>query len=226
MKRGRYRAHYVVNPAVCGGRKPVELLTDRAKRYRANAPECRPKGRKRCSFCGSTKNPLVMHLDGDEANLAPGNLRWGCKSCNTKLGALFKKLGIGKRTRQFNPRGQRDYGPQNREAAKRILIDLSQRGTFGEMWAKTILGKGRTRSRHGLRSAKRVDLRQSRLFNPGKVPAFRQYAFAVAQHRRGSNDEWGKVIHATPPAKRREYAREIARIKKERGTHRRSEVPF
>jgi hypothetical protein len=61
--------------------------------------------------------------------------------------------------------------------------------------------------------------------NPG-VPTFGQYAFAVSQHTRGAHDEGGKVIHATPKSKRREYAGKIADLKRERGTGRSSEVPF
>jgi hypothetical protein len=61
--------------------------------------------------------------------------------------------------------------------------------------------------------------------NPS-VPTYGQYAFAVAQHVRGAHDEGGAVIHATPKAKRREYAGRIADVKRERGTAGRDEVPF
>lgn len=43
------------------------------------------------------------HLDGFEENTAPENLIWNCRSCNTRLGALYKRLGFGNRTRQYNP---------------------------------------------------------------------------------------------------------------------------
>lgn len=161
-KQGRL-FDFVPNPAVCGGRKPVELLTDRAKRYRANRPDCRPRGRKKCVLCGSRRNVVLMHLDGDENNLDRRNLAWGCKSCNTRLGLLYKRLKIGRPTQQFNP---------------------------------------------------------------SKVPTFGQYAWAVAHHVRGATDEGGAVIHATPRAKRLEYARRISELKSKRGTHRQSEVPF
>jgi hypothetical protein len=97
---------FVSNPS-CGGRKPVELLTDRAKRYRANSPECAPGGPKRCLLCGA-KYPAVievMHLNGNESDLGKHNLAWGCRSCNTRLGKLFSKVGIGTKTRQYNPAG-------------------------------------------------------------------------------------------------------------------------
>ncbi len=164
-KRGGFisRLFRISNPA-CGGTKPVALITDRAKRYRANHPDCKPQGPKICLFCGSKKNVEVHHLDGNEDNGAPGNLAWACRSCNTKIGVAHKKAGKGKRTRQFNP--------------------------------------------------------------PGRVPTYEQYARAVSLHVRGAHDEGGAIIHATPPAKRSEYARRIAAEKRKRGTHRRSEVPF
>lgn len=94
----------VSNPAVCGGYKPVTLITDRAKRYRANAPGCRPAGPKRCLFCGSRKSIDVHHLNGNEDDTTPDNLAWACRSCNSAIGAAYKRAGLGKRTRQYNPR--------------------------------------------------------------------------------------------------------------------------
>ena len=43
------------------------------------------------------------HLDGFEENSAPENLIWNCRACNTRLGHVFKRLTIGRRTRQYNP---------------------------------------------------------------------------------------------------------------------------
>jgi hypothetical protein len=45
----------------------------------------------------------VGHLDGHEENTAPENLIWNCRACNTKLGVVYKRLEIGRRTRQYNP---------------------------------------------------------------------------------------------------------------------------
>ena len=58
--------------------------------------------------------------------------------------------------------------------------------------------------------------------NPG-ASTFAQYAWAVTHHERGAHDEGGAVIHATPKAKRREYAGRIADVKRGR---RDAEVPF
>jgi hypothetical protein len=88
----------------CGARnrKPVSAITDRAKRYRANTPECRPRGPRRCELCGSKRFLVVDHRDGNESNGSPENLRWLCKSCNTVNGAEMARAGKGKRTRQYN----------------------------------------------------------------------------------------------------------------------------
>lgn len=102
---------FVPNPGVCGGRKPVELITDRAKRYRANSEGCRPKGARVCAYCGSKKNVEVGHIDGNEDHTYPSNLAWTCKSCNAGIAAVHKQLGKGKRTRQLNPKkGKRAAG--------------------------------------------------------------------------------------------------------------------
>lgn len=42
------------------------------------------------------------HLDGQE-NGELENLLWNCRAFNTRLGVVFKRLGIGRRTRQYNP---------------------------------------------------------------------------------------------------------------------------
>lgn len=91
----------------CGGRKPAAKITDRAKRYRANSAGCRPGGARRCFVCRSRRNVGVHHLDGNEDNTRPSNLAWACKRCNTALGFAYKRAGVGKRTRQYNPRGRR-----------------------------------------------------------------------------------------------------------------------
>lgn len=87
----------------CGERwrKPAGEISDRAHRYRAQ--RCIPPGPTRCALCGSSRFLVVDHRDGNEENDAPANLRWLCKSCNTRLGLRAARLGTGRRTRQFNP---------------------------------------------------------------------------------------------------------------------------
>jgi hypothetical protein len=87
----------ITNPS----RKPVGEITDRAKRYRAqsNVP-----GPKKCVICGKNPGKLdVMHLSGDESDGARKNLAYGCRSCNGKLAAAWKRAGSPVRTRQYNP---------------------------------------------------------------------------------------------------------------------------
>jgi hypothetical protein len=142
-------------PERCGAnfRKPVTEISDRAKRYRAHSPGCRPKGPKVCFKCGSRRFVVPDHVDGDESNGRPSNLRWACKSHNTILGKKMAKAGKGARTRQYNPkRKRRNAGAGN----------------------------------------------------------LAQYVQAAVEHTRGAHDAGGKVIHETPKAKRREFAREIA----------------
>lgn len=79
-------------------------VSDRAKRYRAHQPACQPDGPKACAICSSTRFLTIDHKDGDESNGARSNLRWLCKSCNTKLGARDAREGRGRRTVQYNPR--------------------------------------------------------------------------------------------------------------------------
>jgi hypothetical protein len=139
-----------VPPERCGAhfRKSVHKISDRAKRYRAHSPGCRPAGPKRCAIFGCktpTQNVVPDHIDGDESNGRRSNLRWLCKSHNTMLGKKMAKAGKGVRTRQYNPGA----------------INLAQ------------------------------------------------YVQAAMDHVRGSHDAGGKVLHETPVAIRRQFAKEI-----------------
>lgn len=77
-------------------------VSDRAKRYRAHQPNCEPGGPKVCALCHSKRFLTIDHKDGDESNGERSNLRWLCKSCNTRLGARDTRNGRGRRTVQFN----------------------------------------------------------------------------------------------------------------------------
>lgn len=79
-------------------------VSDRALRYRANQESCIPQGPRICGFCGSKRNVEVHHIDGFEEHDEPENLMWACRSCNTKVGAVIAKAGLGRRTEQFNPK--------------------------------------------------------------------------------------------------------------------------
>lgn len=88
------------------GRKPVLRITDRAKRYRAQADGVRPLPPKQCGLCGSRRNVGVDHINGRESDGAPENLMWACKSCNGKKASVLRRARIGTKTRQFNPAGR------------------------------------------------------------------------------------------------------------------------
>ncbi len=49
---------------------------------------------------------MVAHIDGNESNGSPQNLGPTCRSCNAKVAHIMKCVGIGRRTRQYNPRGE------------------------------------------------------------------------------------------------------------------------
>lgn len=61
-------------------------------------------------------------------------------------------------------------------------------------------------------------------YNPGAV-SLKQYATAAAMHTRGAHDSGGRIIHETSPELRSKYARQIAAIKRHRGTDRFRENP-
>jgi hypothetical protein len=88
---GSYTVKRVINL------KPVNDITDRAKRYRAQNAV---KGPKKCVVCGAGGKLDVMHLSGDESDGEPKNLGYGCRRCNAALAAGFKRIGSKVRTRQ------------------------------------------------------------------------------------------------------------------------------
>jgi hypothetical protein len=75
-------------------------ITDRAKRYRAQNNVTGPR---KCVLCGSRSDLGVMHLTGNESHGETANLAYGCRSCNGKLAAAFKRIGAGRPTNQYNP---------------------------------------------------------------------------------------------------------------------------
>jgi len=81
--------------------KPVSQITDRAKRYRANAA-APPKHR--CFACGNPRVRGVHHIDGREENDQPHNLTWACNSCNVKIANTLRNARLGTTTRQYNPK--------------------------------------------------------------------------------------------------------------------------
>lgn len=263
----------------CGSRwrKPVDQITDRAKRYRANAPECRPRGPKICHWCRTRTAPQYVpdHVDGNEAHNTRGNLVWACKSCNTKRGKAMAKAGRGVRTRQYNPRwasrskdlhtffvmGQeafragkkrvpahdpavmvalpsvqgrprgvvqalehwlRGWDNENLKPNPKRKMGFLSAGDRARISAAVAAGKSaqqfinsevqRGMSSRAFQESVKEFVRQhlAKLGNknPGAVN-LAQYIQAAMEHTRGAHDAGGKILHETPKAKRREFAREI-----------------
>ncbi len=109
-------------------------ITDRAKRYRAQGAVT---GKRVCVICGKKPKRIdVMHLDGNESHGEQANLAYGCRSCNGKLAAAFKRIGAGVPTNQYNPAkkeiptfeqyafavasGERDYYPNSTRHASGV----------------------------------------------------------------------------------------------------------
>lgn len=184
--------------------KPIETITDRAKRYRAQRN--RPAGPRRCNFCASRQNVDVDHITGDESDGAAVDLIYLCRKCNASKAIQQARSRIGIRTRQYNPARMTYAGFQRAAAILTGRID-------GDVAAATAYIRSAT-------AEQRRQFSDRTAANPD--PTFSQYAFGVSIHRRGERDEGGAIIHATPPAMRSEYARRIAEIKRGR----RGEIPF
>lgn len=62
--------------------------------------------------------------------------------------------------------------------------------------------------------------RRTRQYNPG-ARNLAEYTEAALQHTRGAHDAGGEIIHDTPKEKRQQFAAEIWRRRRARGTDRR-----
>lgn len=175
-------------------------VTDRALRYRANQamPDDAPRV---CFACGSA-DVEVGHLDGHEENNAPGNLAWTCRACNVLCANTLRAGGAGRLTNQYNPAGAR-----TREHYKRAVDVLT--GKSREMRLRSAV-QAIQGTPHRLRAQYATGKA-----NPG-AETLGAYMSAVADHSRGAHDHGGRIIHETPHARRSRFAREIAKIKKER----------
>jgi hypothetical protein len=104
------------------------------------------------------------------------------------------KAGKGVRTRQYNP-------VPNKQTGLHVEYSVANRAYF-VMWHGSILNVVNTKA-----EAREIvkDLTRK---NPGATN-LAQYVMAAVEHARASHDAAGKIIHDTPKAKRREYAKEI-----------------
>ncbi len=180
--------------------KSVDDITDRAKRYRANVIH---KKRKRCEECGSRKNLGVGHRDGDESNNRPSNLFTQCKSCNGKQAVRDKKAGRGVRTRQYNP-GIIPWGVKDKTG---YLLSLAKETSVEHTMARLARAGGDPKKAAKM-AAEEARERVRRFSNPSAIN-LAQYVQAAVDHVRGSHDAGGKMLHETPKAIRRQFAKEI-----------------
>ncbi len=222
---------FVPNPCAPGGRRAVALgVTDRALRYRAvrNAPP----GPRRCHYCGAGQKVEVEHVDGHEENTWPHNLTWACRSCNTRKGVAFRNASAGRRTRQFNPTSfsvaaaglaGRQAGSAARKAGR---IPFGAFDTWLEKHLPGLPAEPTIAEVKAMRQAFLTGLRQR---NPEGARNLAQWLNAVMSLK-GEGETMDipaavAMVHATPHARRSEFAGEIWRRRRRRGTDR-QEVPF
>lgn len=201
----------IPNPSVRGGSRPA--VTDRALRYRAHANP--PPGPRICHYCGAAGRVDIEHVDGHEEHGNPENLGYACRSCNATKGAAFARQGIGRLTKQYNPTGAATPAQWHKIVAS--LMGL------GPLSIAAAIAQA-----HATPHARRASFATAKNpKQPAAVPTFEQYRWAVTQHRvRGAHDEAGKIIHATPPELRSEYARRLAANRNTTTKRSSDEVPF
>ena len=68
------------------------------------------------------------HVSGDEDDGEPENLIWNCRRCNTTIGVVMKRAGLGRRTHQYNPASQ-----GARSLGQWLTAVLSMKGESGAM---------------------------------------------------------------------------------------------
>ena len=214
-------------------------ITDRAKRYRAQRNA--PPGRKICNFCAQRENVDIDHVTGDESDGEPENLMYLCRPCNTRKGITQARNRIGSRTRQYNPMKVPTFAqfkqhaaallgigpgdPAAATAAIRATPPETRAGYAAKIEAANPFKSEAQRQKFFAMAARgeisQATLNKFRRGNPA-APTYEQYLHGVMEHKRGSHDAGGAIIHATPKAIRREYAARIAETKRQR----RGEVPF
>lgn len=220
--------------------KPSSQITDRAKRYRAQRNA--PPGRKICNFCASRENVDIDHVTGNEGEGEAADLIYLCRPCNTRKGIVQARNRIGRRTRQYNPVRIPTFAQFKRHAAALLGVGPgdpaeataairetppAKRAEYAErIEAAANPFKSEAQRRKLFAMAGRGEVSQATLQkfirgNPA-APTYAQYARAVSIHARGTHDEGGAIIHATPAALRSRYAAQIARTK----AAKRGEVPF
>jgi hypothetical protein len=146
----------------------------------------------------------VDHIDSDESNDDPRNLRWLCKACNTRLGIAAAKAGIGKRVDPRNPGVQTLANPN---VVTREKAEAMQEKAIAFL---DNIGSDDPNDIAGMSLEKYAEHKHLQLANPG-AETLGQYVSAAVEHTRGEHDAGGLVIHETPPERRSEFSKEIWR---------------
>lgn len=187
------------NPGI--PRSTVPLVTDRALRYRAQRNP--PAGPELCAYCGAAGRD-IEHVDGLEENTAPENLLYSCRSCNTAKGVVFADEGLGRKTRQYNPR-----------------VDLKKtraalKTAYGKLDKVLQSGKGAAAVRSRLQSLETHLLSLPRQVNPSpkKAGTLAQWKAAVSSLM--GLGPWTpagaiRTVQGTPQAKRAAFAQQLAK---------------
>jgi hypothetical protein len=154
---------------------------------------------------------VVDHIDSNESNDDPGNLRWLCKACNTRLGIAAAKAGIGKRVDPKNPGAQTLANPK-----------VVAREKAEAMHEKAIafmdnIGSDDPNDIGGMSVEEYAEHKHLKLSNNPGAESLAQYVGAAVEHERGAHDAGGIVIHETPKEKRQSFAKEIWRRRRRSG---------
>lgn len=122
------------------------------------------------------------------------------------------KHGRGVRTRQFNPRYKelpKDY-LELLEWRDKVKAEIDKLQTTRPIHVRYLRLREKRLDALNKQIAKRFkELTGQTLENPGGAVNLAQYVMAAMEHSRGAHDAGGKILHETPKAKRREFAKEI-----------------
>ena len=94
-----------------------------------------PKMTGNCKVCGSSKNVITEHRDGNRHNNSASNLRRVCQSCHQKMTPNKGRHGDGKptmskdATKPVASRGLQGSAPSKKARAKSASTANSKRGT-------------------------------------------------------------------------------------------------
>jgi hypothetical protein len=236
--RYRANAEPPAGPEVCAycgatGKLDVEHIDGREEN---NEPENKAYA---CRSCNTTKGATFAALDigrrtrqfnpGPRTKTAyviqfrgrgKGNQRWTQHGPEYATPAEAQRAGETTDRQRFDGRvwaEWRVWRKKPRATNPAAAVAASTAAKYAAAVVDLLAGPTKTAVQKAIRivkatsAAKRAQFAQEmRRRNPaGTVPTFEQYKYALSIHSPGAYDEGGAIIHATPPAKRSEYARRL-----------------